>query len=187
MAASQTPPRRPPPGREPLTPGALQVDPAWLEIIERRSSYSLMLRWAPLDFSVLVSQLALAVLAVVALGPDVRRLIVAVLVVALGGLVVSLLGRGRTSLALEELALFDLPARLARVLLKMADDYGRPATGSGVRIDMKLSQRALSTLVASTRESVNKQMQAWRKDGVVDMDAGYIVLRRADDLQMLVE
>ena len=93
----------------------------------------------------------------------------------------------RTSLALEELALFDLPARLARVLLKMADDYGRPATGSGVRIDMKLSQRDLSTLVASTRESVNKQMQAWRKDGVVDMDAGYIVLRRADDLQMLVE
>ena len=52
---------------------------------------------------------------------------------------------------------------------------------------MKLSQRDLSTLVASTRESVNKQMQAWRKDGVVDMDAGYIVLRRADDLQMLVE
>ena len=69
----------------------------------------------------------------------------------------------------------------------MADDYGRPAAGSGVRIDMKLSQRDLSTLVASTRESVNKQMQAWRKDGVVDMDAGYIVLRRADDLQMLVE
>lgn len=93
----------------------------------------------------------------------------------------------RTSLALEELALFDLPARLARVLLKMADDYGRPANGSGVRIDMKLSQRDLSTLVASTRESVNKQMQSWRKDGVVDMDAGHIVLLRAADLRMLVE
>ena len=32
----------------------------------------------------------------------------------------------RTSLALEEIAgLFDLPVRLARVLLKLADDYGR--------------------------------------------------------------
>ena len=92
----------------------------------------------------------------------------------------------RTSLALEELALFDLPARLARVLLKMAEDYGRPAVG-GVRIDMKLSQRDLSTLVASTRESVNKQMQSWRKDGVVDMDAGYIVLHRSGDLRLLVE
>ncbi len=92
----------------------------------------------------------------------------------------------RTSMALEELALFDLPARLARVLLKMADDYGRPAVG-GVRIDMKLSQRDLSNLVASTRESVNKQMQSWRKDGIVDMDGGHIVLRRASDLRMLVE
>ena len=92
----------------------------------------------------------------------------------------------RTSLALEELALFDLPARLARVLLKMAEDYGRPAAG-GMRIDMKLSQRDLSTLVASTRESVNKQMQSWRRDGVVDMDAGHIVLRRSGELRLLVE
>ena len=93
----------------------------------------------------------------------------------------------RTSLALEELALFDLPARLARVLLKMAEDYGRPAIGGGMRIDMKLSQRDLSTLVASSRESVNKQMQSWRKGGVVDMDAGYIVVRSASELAMLVE
>ncbi len=92
----------------------------------------------------------------------------------------------RTSLALEELALFDLPARLARVLLKMAEDYGRPAAG-GMRIDMKLSQRDLSTLVASTRESVNKQMQSWRRDGVVDMDAGHIVIRRSGELRLLVE
>jgi CRP/FNR family cyclic AMP-dependent transcriptional regulator len=92
----------------------------------------------------------------------------------------------RTSLALEELALFDLPARLARLLLKMAEDYGRPATG-GVRIDMKLSQRDLSTLVASTRESVNKQLRLWREDGVVDLDSGYIVVRRSDDLRSLVE
>lgn len=92
----------------------------------------------------------------------------------------------RTSMALEDLALFDLPARLAKVLLKMAVDYGRPAEG-GVRIDVKLSQRDLSTLVASTRESVNKQMQSWRRDGVVDMDAGHIVLRRSAELRMLVE
>ena len=32
----------------------------------------------------------------------------------------------QTSMALEDLALFDLPVRLARVLLKLAEDYGRP-------------------------------------------------------------
>src|SRR5438105_5856990 len=32
----------------------------------------------------------------------------------------------RTSLALEELAMFDLPARMARLLIKLGVDYGRP-------------------------------------------------------------
>ncbi|HKM64037.1 MAG TPA: Crp/Fnr family transcriptional regulator [Acidisphaera sp.] len=91
----------------------------------------------------------------------------------------------RTSLALEEIALFDLPARLARVLVKLGQDYGRPGP-EGVRIDVRLSQRDLSTLVASSRESVNKQLRHWRDDGVVSMDGGYLVLRRVRDLEALV-
>jgi CRP-like cAMP-binding protein len=92
----------------------------------------------------------------------------------------------RTSMALEAIALLDLPGRLARLLLKLAGDYGRPAPG-GVRIDVKLSQRDLATLVASTRESVNKQLRVWREDGVVDLDGGYIVVRRPGELRALVE
>ncbi|HTX06609.1 MAG TPA: Crp/Fnr family transcriptional regulator [Steroidobacteraceae bacterium] len=92
----------------------------------------------------------------------------------------------RTSMALEELALFDLPARLARVLLKLAADYGRPV-GKDIRIGVKMSQRELSNLVASSRESVNKQLRVWRDDGVVDLDGGYLILLRPDELRVLVE
>jgi CRP/FNR family cyclic AMP-dependent transcriptional regulator len=92
----------------------------------------------------------------------------------------------RTSMALESIALLDLPGRLARLLLKLAGDYGRPAPG-GVRIDVKLSQRDLATLVASTRESVNKQLRVWREDGVLHLDGGYVVLRRPNELRALVE
>lgn len=92
----------------------------------------------------------------------------------------------RTSMALEDLALFDLPARLARVLLKLASDYGRQC-GTGVRIDMKMSQRDLSNRVASSRESVNKQLRVWRDDGVVDLDGGYLILLRPEELRALVE
>jgi CRP/FNR family transcriptional regulator, cyclic AMP receptor protein len=92
----------------------------------------------------------------------------------------------RTSVALEELALFDLPARMARLLIKLGDDYGRPGP-RGLRIDLKLSQRDISTLVASSRESVNKQFKLWRDEGVIDVDSGYLVLRRPDELRMLVE
>jgi CRP/FNR family cyclic AMP-dependent transcriptional regulator len=96
----------------------------------------------------------------------------------------------RTSLALEEIALFDLPARLARLLVKLAADYGRPLPhedGGGVRIDLKLSQRDLSTQVASTRETVNKQLRIWRENGTIDQRDGYLVVLRPEALTALVE
>ncbi len=92
----------------------------------------------------------------------------------------------KTSLVLEEIALFDLPERLARLLMKLSSDYGRPAPGGGIRIDLKLSQRDLATLVASTRETVNKQLRGWREKGVVDQVAGYLVVRDANALGRLV-
>ncbi len=92
----------------------------------------------------------------------------------------------QTSSALEELALFDLPARLARVLLKLAGEYGRQTNG-GIRIEIKMSQRELSNLVASSRESVNKQLRIWRDDGAVELADGYIMLLRPEELRALVE
>ena len=92
----------------------------------------------------------------------------------------------QTNLALEQVALFDLPTRLAQVMLKLAADYGRP-TPNGTRIDFKLSQRDLSNLVAASRESVNKQISVWREEGVLSMDAGYIVLRQQAELQSMVD
>jgi CRP-like cAMP-binding protein len=93
----------------------------------------------------------------------------------------------RTSVALEEIALLDLPVRLARLLLKLADDYGRPLPGGGVRIDLKLSQRDLSSLVASSRESVNKQLRAWREDGTVDLREGHLLLLKPANLRLLAD
>ncbi len=92
----------------------------------------------------------------------------------------------RTSVALEEIALFDLPVRLARVLLKLADDYGR-ASPTGVRIDLKLSQRDLSNLVAASRESVNKQLRTWRESGWVELEDGFIILLRPEALRALTD
>ncbi|HVC61332.1 MAG TPA: Crp/Fnr family transcriptional regulator [Acetobacteraceae bacterium] len=91
-----------------------------------------------------------------------------------------------TSLALEQIALFDLEARLARLILKLAADYGKPSA-DGTRIEMKLSQRDISNLVAASRESVNKQLGHWRDSGVLAFEGGYIVVRRSADLQALVE
>lgn len=82
----------------------------------------------------------------------------------------------RTSMALEEIALLDLSVRLARVLLKLGNDYGRNIDG-GTRIDLRLSQKDLANLVASSRESVNKQLQSWKRDNIVDQQDGRLILR----------
>ena len=70
----------------------------------------------------------------------------------------------RTSMALEEIALFDLPVRLARVLLKLAEDYGRPDP-AGTRIDLKLSQRDLSNLVAVVARERQQAVARVARDG----------------------
>ena len=91
----------------------------------------------------------------------------------------------RTSAALEELALLDLPARMARTLVKLASDYGKPAP-AGVRIEIRLSQKDMSNLVAATRESVNKQFKVWRDAGIIEMDGGHLVITDMAALKMLL-
>ena len=82
---------------------------------------------------------------------------------------------------MEEIALLDLPARLARLLTKLAQEYGT-AGPDGVRIRLKLSQKDLSALIATTRESVNKQLRLWREEGVLDEEGGNIVIRKPEVL-----
>ncbi len=92
----------------------------------------------------------------------------------------------QTSAALEGMALCDMPVRLARVLLKLAADYGQQA-GAAMPIAVRMSQGDLANMVAASRESVNKQLRLWREDGVVKVEAGCLVLRRPQALRALVE
>jgi CRP-like cAMP-binding protein len=91
-----------------------------------------------------------------------------------------------TTLAMEEIAMADLAERLARRLGRLAQEYGRPAPGGGVRIGAKFSDRELANLVASTRESVNKQISAWRKAGILTRDGGYLVILNEGRLQRVL-
>jgi len=81
----------------------------------------------------------------------------------------------RANTALEDMALLDLPARLGRLLARLASDYGVPVR-SGTRIEVKLSQKDLSTLVGASREKVNKQIRQWEEDGVLGKDSGRMVV-----------
>jgi CRP/FNR family transcriptional regulator, cyclic AMP receptor protein len=69
---------------------------------------------------------------------------------------------------MEEAALQPLPVRLARRLCALASDFGS---------ELHISQGQLGVFVGAARESVNRQLQRWRKDGILDLQRGRIMLR----------
>ncbi len=85
---------------------------------------------------------------------------------------------------IEDTHFLNLPARLAKKLLNLAARYGVDTEG-GVRIELRLSQTELGDLVATTRESVNKQIRAWTEGGVLSMDRGIVTIHRRGELESL--
>lgn len=88
----------------------------------------------------------------------------------------------RTSEMVESIAFLDFGARLARLLVQMAEHYG-VETERGLLIDLRISQADLGNLIASTRESVNRQLSAWTQEGVIAIDQGRIIILDQDTLE----
>lgn len=85
--------------------------------------------------------------------------------------------------------LFDLlfstvEQRLAKTLLGLLDDFGIPREG-GYLIKIKLSHRDYADLVASTRETVTATFAKLRKDGIIEFEGKYIIIKAADKLRVV--
>jgi CRP-like cAMP-binding protein len=91
----------------------------------------------------------------------------------------------RTSELIEDTQFLNLPVRLAKKLGALAGRYGSPVESGGIRIDLKLSQEEWGDLVGATREAVNKQLRTWAEEGLVQMDGGYVWIRRPEALEKL--
>jgi CRP-like cAMP-binding protein len=87
---------------------------------------------------------------------------------------------------MEDTTFLNLPQRLGKRLLDLAGRYGK-RTENGVRIEMKINQSELGELVATTRESINKQLRAWGEDGVATMSGGFVTILDEDKLQDIVD
>ncbi len=86
----------------------------------------------------------------------------------------------------EDSLFMELPARLAKKLLILAETYGEPVRPEGVRIEIKLSQQDLGKMTGVSRESVNKLMRAWQEDGLIAHDRGRVIILDKDRLGRLV-
>lgn len=78
-----------------------------------------------------------------------------------------------TSDIIEDTIFLDIPHRLAKRLLRLASQYGKP-TRNGITIDIKITQESLSQMLGVTRESVNKGIRALEIQGIIVHDHGII-------------
>lgn len=67
---------------------------------------------------------------------------------------------------LEDRTSLEVPARLAKQLLWLAQHHG-VASGAGAQIELRLSQQDLGDLIGATRESVNKSISEWTRAGML--------------------
>jgi len=92
----------------------------------------------------------------------------------------------KLSTMMEDTTFLNLPQRLGKRLLELAERYGKK-TPQGLRIEMKINQTELGDLVATTRESINKQLRAWSEERVASMSGGYITILDPDALRRITE
>ncbi len=93
----------------------------------------------------------------------------------------------RLSQRSEDAAFLDVPSRLARSLLDLASRFGERerAPSKEIRISLKLSQQELGDLVGATRESVNKHLSDWTRQGILKLQGGRLVIADLESVRRL--
>lgn len=71
---------------------------------------------------------------------------------------------------IQALCTLDVPGRVARQILAMADRYGSRQEGGDVRIPLRLTQSDLAEIVGASRERVNQVIVDFKHRGFISVD-----------------
>ncbi len=83
----------------------------------------------------------------------------------------------------EDLIFLDVYGRVAKKLLELSEEYGVPAGEGGVKIDLRLTQQELASMVGASRESVNKVMGYFADKSYISTDKHKITILRLAELR----
>lgn len=92
----------------------------------------------------------------------------------------------RVTQLVHDTTFLDARTRLVRVLLELAENQGRPST-EGVVIAQKLTQSELANLCGLTRESTNKWLRFYVREGLLSYEGGQITLVKPERLNQEAE
>jgi CRP/FNR family transcriptional regulator, cyclic AMP receptor protein len=87
----------------------------------------------------------------------------------------------RTNDVLADLVFSDVPSRVAKALLGLAERFGQP-TSEGIHVAHDLTQEELAQLVGASRETVNKALADFSARGWLRIESRAVVIRDIDGL-----
>ena len=88
----------------------------------------------------------------------------------------------RTNDSVADLVFTDVPGRVAKALLDLAERFGQPSAGGEVRVPHGLTQEEIAQLVGASRETVNKALADFSARGWLRLEARAVVLLDPDRL-----
>ncbi|NNL65650.1 MAG: Crp/Fnr family transcriptional regulator [Myxococcales bacterium] len=92
----------------------------------------------------------------------------------------------RVESRVEDLVFRNVRARLASVLLELAENFGAEM-GEGHKIDLRLSQEDLANLIGASRQSVNVALARLREEELVSQDEGHLLVTDPARLRAIVD
>jgi CRP/FNR family cyclic AMP-dependent transcriptional regulator len=92
----------------------------------------------------------------------------------------------RADQASQDLVFFDATTRLARRLLQLAEDHGKPVgEGDAVRITVQVTQREIAQMIGVKRGSANRLIASFADRGWIEWNDGLPVIREPEALVRL--
>lgn len=84
----------------------------------------------------------------------------------------------------EDLVFRDARARVAEILLELAEDFGRP-DDEGVMIDVEVTQADLAALVGITRQTANVHLREFEQTELLSRSGRHITLHNLEGLRKM--
>jgi CRP-like cAMP-binding protein len=91
----------------------------------------------------------------------------------------------QTSEQVEDVMFRHLESRLAKRLLHLAESVGLHGLQSSL-VELHVSQRELGNMAGGSRESVNKILQNWHRQGLIDLGKASVLIRDIEALRRLI-
>jgi len=91
----------------------------------------------------------------------------------------------RTDQLLQDAVFLDLPTRLSKRLLELAQKHGIK-TEKGVEIDLRLTQQDLAAALGVTRVALNKHLGRLQDDDLISLESKRIIITRPEELRKRV-